>query len=538
LKIPEIVRIICEQADTGSWYSPQHTLISLARTSRTFSVPALDVLWYEQRSLAPLVKCMPSTLWEERNIGDGVGIRRPIASADLTRLLFYSVRVRKLDLDDSFYGTVNSDFLVALDMALPVHGFMPKLSHFTWSPQKSPVLSIMRHFLGPQIRGINLDLGDDIAGLSILPFIKSSCRLVSELNLNVKLEIVSIRLVSDAICGWQHLTDLAVPNLDRVGFMHVSRLDSLTSLSLSFAKDTAFLHLPDFISRPTFPVLRSLFVTCETARFCTGILQVISSPKFEYLYIRPMACWTTVAWQKLHTAMHDYLSHDALDLIEVQELETPTRPVDITQYVISADALRPLLAFKKLDRVVYQVYPGFDIDDGFSEQMAQAWPDIVTLQFDNDVLITQRPRATLKSLISFARHCPSLSSLGVRLDASQVPEFTQIPGDRISHPLEELDVGTSPINGSREAHIAAFLSNIFPRLEHVLAFNTEHLWEPLDDERSWRRVSRMVPVFCAVREQEEDFYTADGIESEPGETGSIGSERRDDGVEAQTIELA
>jgi hypothetical protein len=77
LQINEIVRMICDQAEAADVesYSPPHTLLSLARTSRIFSDPALDLIWREQSSLVPLVKCMPDTLWEERGVrGVGTGV--------------------------------------------------------------------------------------------------------------------------------------------------------------------------------------------------------------------------------------------------------------------------------------------------------------------------------------------------------------------------------------------------------------------------------------------------------------------------------
>jgi hypothetical protein len=44
--------------DDGSVYN-------LAITCRAFQEPAMDVLWRVQMSLVPLVKCLPTDLWEE-----------------------------------------------------------------------------------------------------------------------------------------------------------------------------------------------------------------------------------------------------------------------------------------------------------------------------------------------------------------------------------------------------------------------------------------------------------------------------------------
>ncbi|KAF7331043.1 F-box domain-containing protein [Mycena venus] len=466
---------------------------------------------------------MPQTLWENSGTSFRVVIRlrRPITSTDLPRLLFYSARVRSLDMQyPSWFGTLHHEFLRALGMSIPSQCFMPKLIHFTWSPKEteSQILPIMHHFLGPRIRKIDLRFADDTAGLSILPYIKSSCPLVSEFCLDFRGEdTLSVCLISDAVCGWQHLTDLGIPNLDKAGFIHIAQLPSLKKLSLWSAKDTAFFHLPEFLSGPTFPSLKSLFVCCETARFCTGIVQVISSRQLERLVIRPLAIWTTSIWEQLHTILRDCLDNTSLESIEVEQGHGLGRPADSARYILSSDALRPLLAFKKLTCVIYQVYPGLDVDDDFLKEMALAWPAIETLQFGTQVLITQQPRVTLNCLIAFAEHCRSLVNLGVRMNATHVPEFTQEPGGRISNWLNCLEVGTSPI--TREAHVAAFLSNLFPELEFVFPFShSELLPEPLDSyATSWSRVSAMVPVFCTVRSQEEEFWTEevdDDVEKE------------------------
>ncbi|KAJ7367535.1 hypothetical protein DFH08DRAFT_828752 [Mycena albidolilacea] len=392
LGIQEILRRVCSEANVGC-YIPQTTLVSLATTSKIFTDPAaaLDVIWREQRSLAPLVKCMPETLWEEHDTKRIPGLVIIL----MPRFLFYSVRVRELELQYHSYGILHDD------------------------------------------------LADNTTMLSILPFIKSSCPLVSEFTLGGSPSPLSHGAVSDAVCGWQYLTDL--PNLDRAGFLHVAQLASLTSLSLCSQEETA-LHPPDFLSGPTFPSLEYLYVRCQTARFYTGLIQVISSRRLKDLTLHPLA---------------DCLDHTALKFIEVEEGgNLSTRPPDIAPWVLTADALRPLLAFDKLSSIVYQLYSGVDFDDYFLDEMTQAWSGTRTLQFDTEVLIVPPPRATLGCLLSFARNCPVLEMLGIRMDATHVPEFTQEPGDRLEGSVGYLHIGTSRINSQggprRGVHLQCF----------------------------------------------------------------------------------
>jgi hypothetical protein len=68
LGIPEISRMICEEAASVQFTFPlqgTRTLSSLARTCRALSSPALDLLWEMQFSLLPLFKTFPSDLWRE-----------------------------------------------------------------------------------------------------------------------------------------------------------------------------------------------------------------------------------------------------------------------------------------------------------------------------------------------------------------------------------------------------------------------------------------------------------------------------------------
>ena len=45
----------------------KRTLASLARTCRTFSAPALDLLWMRLDSLDPLIKVLPSRIWAKKH---------------------------------------------------------------------------------------------------------------------------------------------------------------------------------------------------------------------------------------------------------------------------------------------------------------------------------------------------------------------------------------------------------------------------------------------------------------------------------------
>ncbi|KAK7053775.1 hypothetical protein R3P38DRAFT_2852075 [Favolaschia claudopus] len=509
LQITEIVRMICLEAYSEERYLRPTTLLALTTTSKIFSEPALDILWHEQSSLVPLVKCMPESLWEERESGkDAVlHIRRPIESSDISKLLFYSMRVRIFERRP--YGrekTVHPEFLRALDMALPPN-FMPKLVSLKWTPRLKHEVSL-RHFLQPQLQKISLDIEDSVSALSILPYIKSCCPLITDLDLALQSDRPhTVSVMSNLVCGLHHLTDLSVPNLDEMGFRHVAQLPFLTKLSVSWAAEHSTLYPPDFLSETAFPALTSLSVCCRTARLCMGIIQTISSSRFARLYIYPLANWTTAAWQDLHTSLRDLSIKSVFKTLEVEDMDSYSG-LDVGLHVVSEDSLRPLLAIKTLNNLTHHTHAGVDVGDDFLEEMARAWPSIGSILFRSDCL-HPLPRATLKCLIPFARCCPELDYLELRMNAVNVPEFVQAPGQRIRHEvLEYLEVGESPIARGKEARVAAFISNLFPELDSLIVPDAMSL---LDEDsrthaKSWRRVKEMLPVFCEIRAEEKEFW--------------------------------
>ncbi|KAJ7730090.1 hypothetical protein DFH07DRAFT_849364 [Mycena maculata] len=75
--VAEITRIVFELLGPTHWsdaVSPtMKALTALARTCRGFSDPALDLLWESQLGIVPLLKCLPSHVWDT---SDGSFVRR------------------------------------------------------------------------------------------------------------------------------------------------------------------------------------------------------------------------------------------------------------------------------------------------------------------------------------------------------------------------------------------------------------------------------------------------------------------------------
>lgn len=68
LQILELIELICAQVGTDGVHplskDESRDLSVLARTSKAFLNPALNVLWRHQDTIVNLLKCMPADLWD------------------------------------------------------------------------------------------------------------------------------------------------------------------------------------------------------------------------------------------------------------------------------------------------------------------------------------------------------------------------------------------------------------------------------------------------------------------------------------------
>lgn len=71
--VPELVQHICEEINNSRARGrARKTLVALAQTRKLFQEPALNLVWHTLERLEPLVKCLPSDVWELRKTHGGV----------------------------------------------------------------------------------------------------------------------------------------------------------------------------------------------------------------------------------------------------------------------------------------------------------------------------------------------------------------------------------------------------------------------------------------------------------------------------------
>ncbi|KAJ7495504.1 hypothetical protein FB451DRAFT_1387525 [Mycena latifolia] len=220
LCILEIAELICAQ------FSPEglpildkaialRGLSVLARTSAAiFLDPALNVLWRHQSTISNFLKCMPNDVWditesEEYNGPIEIRLKRPIATSDWDRPLFYCHRVKSFDMDmDRFFE--DADFFQTLGLAFPGEFIFPNLRKLRWYPMPSESFHHVRWFLAPEIRDLGLGGIGTISHLSILstlvrcPSLNSVEIIIHQIRA-IALPIVSTFNVPPHLLEWYHI---------------------------------------------------------------------------------------------------------------------------------------------------------------------------------------------------------------------------------------------------------------------------------------------------------------------------------------------
>ncbi|KAJ7112019.1 hypothetical protein C8R43DRAFT_935722 [Mycena crocata] len=510
LQIAEMVHTICFYADPARemdvsarlhWRNrpKQRDLARLARTCKTFRDPALDILW-KSINLMHLIHCLPPDLWSIETIEKQKTLifSRFIHAGDWDRALTVcSSRVKHFSTSVGLWDV--SGYNGQINLALPDHMF-PQLRslHYTES------LRLMGRFLCPRLTKLSFP-GMNRDPQFLLPNIAARCPDLKDFEIwytyrsppePVETEAISLFLQSRG--DWESITSSAV---DLAAVEHLSRLETLKSFTIRWLPTTASFCRGDHGLR--FPALRKL----EFAR--TGTDPVNLEPGIQFLSLCrglelksfsacPPYNSTPAQIHPLYIALANSCVHSSLTTLNI----------DIDEHMddepssdrIPTPVLRTLFCFTNLVFVTIVSTVGFELDDGVISLLAQAWPRLEKLRLV-DRGGNQTPQTTLRSLESFAQHCPRLEELELEFDATII-----LPAP-FTHPaqmhLVHLNVGHSPVGTHLGADdfaeeiledITRFIWDRFPNLEQISSALHCNVENPLVTGQSGRHSTRWYEV--------------------------------------------
>ncbi|KAJ7160612.1 hypothetical protein C8R43DRAFT_920477 [Mycena crocata] len=521
LNILEILSLICCEAG-----SSKKTLASFAMTCKSFTEPALDVIWAYQDTLANLLRCMPNGLWDMSDDQGNMSLNRAVSPSDWDRFFFYSRRVKSFRFDDRYqtrdYPTCPK-FLETLYLCLPGSTVFPDLRTLRWcSYRDSATLPAIRMFLSPHLESLGVYVLESPAHLSLLSIIAAQCPLLKDVEIECSEDLTEQRQTFSAFTtGLHYLETLDVPSLDEVALDHLARLPKLTSLRLENQGQINNFPASLTADEVLFPSLRFFDITGDDLDTVMAIVPLLAHAPLAELEIHLPNMTPATRIAKCFRALAQYGSrchHNLKSLFITSSWRSGVPPTDteFTTYLVPAEHLFSLLSFSNLEKVTLTPPLGFDFDDAAIATVASAWPRLRDLYLCSTEVPHAPSRVTFAGLRSLAQHCPRLSILQLPLNAAgPFPQFKPVSGvPRVQQQcLQLIDVGRSPL-GSPHA-VAAFLSGLFPRLDNIMtdqdgvrheteAAVAEHA-EAIALHSRWKVVESLLPLLRKVRGEERSW---------------------------------
>ncbi|KAF9228708.1 hypothetical protein BS17DRAFT_744743, partial [Gyrodon lividus] len=218
LSIPEIVALICIMVgedtlvigklaqDSIVTIKAHATLFNLAQTCRAFSEPSLDILWYNLRSLEPLVKCLPRDLWRHSARTGSLVVMRPLLAEDWRILRGYARRARSLTVPANQASKLDRNFVSAM-AGVPYNGpLLPNLRRLYWRDGSEALSPLLRVFLGPSLNVLDVQSEKwHLAKEAAMASLGQICPSLSHLNCG-RFPVNQSKAIRQSICSLQKLT--------------------------------------------------------------------------------------------------------------------------------------------------------------------------------------------------------------------------------------------------------------------------------------------------------------------------------------------
>ncbi|TFK90546.1 hypothetical protein K466DRAFT_381408 [Polyporus arcularius HHB13444] len=502
LDIPELVVHICTFADDA-------TLAHLARCCSSIHDPVIRVLWSELPGMAPVVKCFPEALWVEHN-GKSSLVGTPLPR-DWLRVYHHSQHVRVLgmahSMDSLCSGMVDSQALRTISALKPSLLF-PKLHSIVRCPcmesMEPECIPALLSLCGPHLRKV------DLGTLQYLPdFLTSTLSSIFDRFLHLQSFSISFIVEGRPLTEERSARKLMLPSfaahqltrfsclnipLEDESFNLISRLPRLGYLCCEVSSTA---DLSSFARGPVpFPALKQLDVKIAVGRyidFSKVYLPGVHDAELTFTEVGD-------ADQLPVAISHIPKQFSASALRHLKLLAFRRRGGQAGRVVVLPSHLRPLLDFRDLTSLRLQLACDLRLDDQVCADMAHAWCHMRYLAIITFLKVLDLP--TLEGLIPFAIHCTQLVHLSLYVVARDFNEATMALPRRLERsPLTFLYVGDSPI--SRPHRVAAFLSQMFPRLRRI---SHSKSWEDTPEaetqDRDWNEVQRYISLFAEIREDE------------------------------------
>ncbi|KAF8177660.1 hypothetical protein BJ912DRAFT_1146499 [Pholiota molesta] len=484
LRIYEILEHIFEdviyQTQNQRPFRDRPSLLAVLKTCRSFSVPAMKLLWRDLSTILPLILTMPEDLVEVEELDQSspfaprtVTFRRDILPSDWERFDLYAPCVRQLGNiapnERSSATFMVLDDKIWRELKRRDKPLLPNLTRMAASSNDMPTAALL---LTPYVHQIKLVMHPC--------YVSSICRLIDDIPLRVPtLKILHLHrstnwapsdqaLLGTALldlleklnleefqCDWFNLSDEMVQALAQMPDLRkITILKDIPALARA-------LH--DFPFKV--PRLKeiSIWTNAVGPSPLAQILVALRPSSLEAFRVMPVARNIPCTQEELNdliSAIKTRCSPKSLTHFDFEGCTEP-QPLDAPP-IADAKLLRPLFVFSNLRQFCLPAYP-FEFTDAEVKELAMSWPLLEELSFRSSIVPTPplNTRTTLRCLLWFSIYCRNLRSLSFVFNGTET--FSEAELSMASdHPLSLLSVGYSVI--ADPDAVAAFFNIAFPNL--------------------------------------------------------------------------
>lgn len=552
------------------------TLASLARTSKVFHHVATSVLWSRLEGLTPLLRPFSDLIFTDiaARPQPMSMLRRPLKIADWETLRGLARRVEHLCVHDPA-RPVDVSIVLSLCHPPTNSPLFPNLKSIHWNDERTETFSFIRTLSGPTVTSLVISITNDsrkwhIPELGILASLPYVCPNVTEVTLPTNAFCKDFPSLSEALCAWNNLKEIRCGVIEGTALAHLAKQPALRKLSFSILNNAglasylpsgAFSRVRDFeihvanmsfldtfINRlggspasmhvqvdtnPPPTSITSLFTTLR--RFTSTQLQDLSlrlmtppSPRVMPVHplqvvMHPQPAAYVVGggggWVPPHINMVGYpitlgnqppLAPNGFHTLPLGNISTGGPPPAC--HTLTLRDFMPLTCFKSLGRIDISVNHSIHLDDNDLRSLVSAWPHLYSLSLNDTAGWRVKSGITQIGLIAMLDCCPDLQKLCIALNTDA---FIEVPSDREgieNTALRTLGLADSLIEARATVAVAAFLSDIFPNLTTIVAWDSVVMSRRLNAgiyAERWMHVSAQVHGMNKVRAQERKWWLSD-----------------------------
>lgn len=480
------------------------TLTSMAQVCRSFTEPALSMIWRSLVGFVPLLSVLPTFQ------GNGLMAIMFEESAEQAwhRFYAYASRVREFSHVDDALNSAVFRLLITSKMIKKrcIFPNLQTLNGLNISDYTSPVL--IELLVPSSLRFLRTIVPED-----------ESYRLAYEALLVGRiLGILSTSHDDTAINRRTHLHHLElhafVPStnlnqlmsLRQLRFLHlmgitpeyIGRVDYLRGLSTLPHLQDLFLPLLDHeVFRPVpydgFPSLERLSLQGQ-ALSLQSFLSALPPHRLKYFRIFDDVCnwtWSAFGSGEVRTRLEEWRGcfcalvrqAETITDLHISLYSDTANPDDMRECAKNLpmmSIIKPLLELRALQTAELGGFINMPYSDADVHDIAAAWPKIETMALPPPCAEVMQP--SLMSLRFFSKFCPNLGKLSIGLDVERgISVEPSCPPEQSKHldlysapylaihPLKELDVCGSDLGKVDVSWLASQLRNWFPMLKQVTA---------------------------------------------------------------------